>query len=153
MSGVRPVVVAAVGAIVTVAAMVLPWARYGGIEVRLHELPGWFFYLAAAVAQQLCVAACLVTSISRRRVRALAAGLAVGAVAVVAATVLMVTSQDPTAVFGPVVPLVAPAVDSGGPVALAGVVIGATATILAVRDRPAALRGLRHRSGGGRPPG
>jgi hypothetical protein len=114
-----------------VAAAALPWARYGGIEVRLYEIPGWPWFLAAAVAQQ---AAVLVTvSGPARRWRAVPAafGLASGAVTAGLAVVTIVASHDPARVFGPVIPLVEPWLAAGGVAAVAAAMAGATASVIA----------------------
>lgn len=127
--------VAVVGGTAAVAATLLPWGQFGDIEVRLYELPGWLLHVVAAAGQQLCVVAGLVSDRRGSRAAAATAGLAFGVATVVTTIVFMSTSQDPAVVFGPgVVPAITPVLSSGCPVALAGAVISAAASVLTTRS-------------------
>jgi hypothetical protein len=136
------VAVAVVTAIATGVALLLPWARYGGIDIRVYDLPGWLLYASLAAAQ---VAAVVAGTRIRGRggqiaTTVLALLLAAGTVA--AAVRLMAASLDPAVVFGPVVPPITPALATGGMVAIAAAVAGSAAAVLVGR------RAVRHRRAG-----
>lgn len=125
------------GGAATVAAMALPWARYGGISIGLNRLPGWGFYVAAAVALNLVVGWALLRRSNHWRLPLLAeAALCAGTVG--AAVAVMLRYDDAEAIFGPVVPLVFAVLGPGGPVAIVAALAGGTALALAPRT---------HRSG------
>jgi hypothetical protein len=133
-----PLPVAVVTAIATGVALLLPWARYGGIDVRVYDLPGWLLYAVLAAGQ---VAAVVVGTRIRGRggqVAAMAVALLLAAGTVAAAVWFMAASLDPAVVFGSVVPPITPALATGGVVAIVAGVAGGAAAVLVGR------RAVRH---------
>lgn len=122
---------AAAGVVGTVVAVTLsPWARYGGIDIDVVDLPNWGFYLSSVVALHLCVGWALARrgrggSVWPPRVVA----VVLGAVAITSTVVVLSRYRDAEALFGPVVPLVAPTLGWGGPVAVAAILVSAGAVV------------------------
>jgi hypothetical protein len=122
--------VAVVTAIATGVALLLPWARYGGIDARVYDLPGWPLYAGLAAAQVATVV--VGTRIRGRggRIASTMVALVLAAGTAAAAVWLMAASLDPAVVFGPVVPPITPALATGGMVAIATAVAGGAAAVL-----------------------
>lgn len=123
--------IAAAGAASLGAALLLPWAYYGGIEVRLYDVPGWPWYLTVALTQLLAVLASLLTHTRHHRTVALAVAAALGTAAVTMAAITMTISLDPAKVFGPVVPPITAVLAVGGPAALVAALAGVAAALVA----------------------
>lgn len=127
-----------------VAALALPWAHYGGIEIELHRMPGWEFYGAGVTVLQLCVVWALLAR-SRPRPRVPGAGLAgvvAGIATAVAAAAVMLRYDDNVAVFGHIVPPIQPVPGLGGFLAVAAALASTVAVLGAVgaRDDRSSLR-------------
>ncbi|MFD1151225.1 hypothetical protein [Saccharothrix hoggarensis] len=98
----------------TVLAVLVPWARYGDVDVELSRLPWWWAYLGAAV---LTHGSALVPA------RAAAPVSGLFALVTVAAAVVVATGYDHAAVlFDHVVPTVGPRPGLGVAFAVASVV-------------------------------
>ena len=106
----------------TALAALVPWSRYGQVDVELSRLPLWWLYLGAAVLLHAC---------ALLPVRAgLVPGLVVGAAVLVAAALVAFGYDEaswpsPGAVDGggfPVVPMAAPRPGPGVLFAVASVV-------------------------------
>jgi hypothetical protein len=134
---ISPLPVAVLVAIATGVALLLPWARYGGIDVRVYDLPGWPLYAGLAVAQVASVVAGARILGRGGRLVAAAVALLLAAGMVAAAGALMAASLDPAVVFGPVVPPITPALAAGGVVAIAAAVAGGVAAALVARSAQA----------------
>jgi hypothetical protein len=117
------------GAAAAVAAMVLPWALYGDIGIRLNLLPGWGFYVAVAAALNLTVGWDLMRPPKDRRLLVLA-GVAMCVGAIGAAVTVMLRYDDGGAIFDGVVPLVVPAVGLGGPLAIVAALASGAALVV-----------------------
>lgn len=134
--------VAIAGAAAAVAAMVLPWALYGDISIRLNRLPGWGFYVAAAVALNLVVGCGLLRRPRNRRLLLLA-GVVTCAAAIGAAAIVMLLYDDGGAIFDGNVPLVAPAPGLGGPVAIVAALASGTALVVRITSAKAPRHKIR----------
>lgn len=104
--------------------MALPWALYGDISIRLNRLPGWGFYVAAAVAPNLIVGWGLLRRPKDQRLLLLAG------VAMCAAATIMLRYDNGGAIFDRIVPLVVPALGLGGPVAIVAALASGTALVV-----------------------
>jgi len=130
-----------------IAALVLPWAHYGGIAVALGRLPWWGLYAVAAVALQVTAALFLRTG-PRRPPAALVAALA--AATAVAAVLVLSFYDEPVQIFGPgVVPLVVPSPGWGGPVAIVAALVTGAVTLVGrraetVRGEPSGSPRISH---------
>jgi hypothetical protein len=135
MIGSGAVYVAAAGVVGTVVAVTLPWARYGGIEINVADLPNWGFYVSSVVVLHLCVGWALIALTRRGRSVWLprAVALISGVAAIVSTVVVMSRYEDADALFGSVVPLVVPHLGLGGPVAVAAILISAGAVVIPSR--------------------
>lgn len=125
---------AAAGLVGTIAAVTLPWARYGGIEINVGDLPNWGFYVSSVVVLHLCVGWALVALTRRGRGWSVwlprAVALISGVAAIVSTVVVMSRYEDADALFGSVVPPVVPNLGLGGPVAVAAILISAGAVVI-----------------------
>jgi hypothetical protein len=120
-----------------VAALALPWARYGGIEIELRRMPGWEFYGAGVAMLQLCVAWALLTR-SRPGLRVPGGGLAgvvAGIATAVAAAAVTLRYDDSVAIFGHIVPPIEPSPGLGGFLAIAAALASTVAVLNAVRAK------------------
>lgn len=123
--------IAAAGLFALVVAAALPWARYGGIDIRLYQVSGWPWYVGAAVVQQAAVLATVSGPARRWRAVSAALGLMSGTVAAALAVMTIVASHDPVRVFGPVTPLVRPWIAAGGVAAVVAATAGTAASVVA----------------------
>ncbi|WP_326553150.1 hypothetical protein [Micromonospora sp. NBC_01813] len=140
------------GLVSTVAALWLPWARYGGIDVRLASFPSWVWYLGVAVVVQLVVIAAV--SVEGRpgaagyRLAARITGLVGVFGAIVTALVVMAQYDNAAALFGAAVPAVHPRPGPGGPVAIVAALFnGGALMLLAPRSAPGSGMRLQLRLG------
>ncbi len=127
------------------AILVLPWARYGSIDIPLHRFPGWFLHVAAVVVLYGAALWALLRPSARRN---LAVGTVAGVVAAGAAVVIATRYDDASSFFDDIVPAVMPRLGSGGPVAILSVLVSLAAlAVLAARTRGTSTPTTNDRSG------
>lgn len=127
-------VLAVTGLAGTIAALLLPWAQYGGISVRLTSFPSWVWYLCIAATVQLLVISAVLAEgqpvAASHLLTIRVTGLVGVAGAVVAAVVVARHYDNAAALFGAVVPAVPPLAGPGGPIAVVAALFNAGALIL-----------------------
>lgn len=121
------------GATATAAAMLLlPWATYGDLSIRLERLPNSVFYLTAAVALNLFVGWVLLRWTGNRRLLVIA-GATLEMATIISAIAVMLQYDNAVAIFSGIVPMVMPSLGLGGPVAIAAALVSGTAMAVALR--------------------
>lgn len=131
------------GLVGAIAAAFLPWSHYGGIEISLNRLPGWIFYLASVILQQLWMA--ILVFRSRRGPPVLASiGLVVGVATAALAVSVVIHFDDARAIFGNIVPPISPRPGIGGILAIVAA-LSSTLASASMRWSHLASDGLRSR--------
>jgi hypothetical protein len=127
------VIVGALGNLL--AALVLPWARYGSIDIPLHRFPGWFPHVAAVIVLYGAALWALLWPPTRQPLPLAVSGAA-GLVAAGSAATIAIRYDDASSLFDRIVPAVVPTLGSGGPVAILSVIVTLAAlAVLAARTR------------------
>lgn len=122
------------------AAAVLPWAHYGGIDVRLSELSGWGVYVASAAVLQLFV---IWVVLARPRYSSPALiGTALGVLTAIVSVVVLLHFDDARGIFGQFVPPIIPTIGMGGFLAIIATLAStaALATSIPVKTRRSSRR-------------
>lgn len=117
------------------ALLVLPWAWYGDITIRLYRLPNWGLHLGAVLAFHAALLWTLRTAPGRRRVP-VAAALVAGGAATGSAVLVALGYDNSSALFSGPVPMVVPRLGPGVLVAVLAVLVGFGA-VAALGGRPA----------------
>lgn len=105
------------GTVGTAAAVALPWARYGGIDIELFRFPNWGWYLAPAIALTV-LTGWFVLRGPGPGTWPLLAGAALTVATAITAAAVMWRYDDSAALFDRFVPMVIPGIGPGGPVAV-----------------------------------
>jgi len=128
-----PFAAATIGAVLTALSLfVLPWSRYGDIEIPLTRFTGWPVYAVSALALQAIVAWALFLPARWPRAR-LAAGIVCAVTAVASAIVLGFRYDNAPDFFEDVMPLVIPTPGKGPMVAVLAALASAAGLVPARR--------------------
>lgn len=112
------------------AAAVLPWAHYGGIDVPLIELSGWGVYIASAAVLQLFVIWVVLT---RPRYPSPAlVGTAIGVFTAIVSVIVLLHFDDARAIFGQFIPPIKPTIGMGGILAIIAALTSTAALAISI---------------------
>ncbi|MDG4795965.1 hypothetical protein [Micromonospora sp. WMMD1082] len=104
------------------AIVLLPWANYGALEMRLDRFPGWLWHVAAVAVLYAAAAWALLSPPARRRVPIVISALA-GLAAAGTAVALATRYDDASLFFDWIVPAIRPVLGTGPVLAVLSVLV------------------------------
>jgi hypothetical protein len=112
--------------------LVVPWAWYGDIDLRMHRLPNWTAHVGSVAVLYAAVAWTALAPVARRAVPLTVTACA-SAVAVATTAVVARGYDNASALFQDVAPMVAPSLGPGPFLAVLAVLAGLDAAVVATR--------------------